>query len=512
MLRQPGTRSRSGCLECKGRKRRCGEEQPACRGCVARGLECSYIYNRHQAQFRFRISKGADPGIPVQKRPHWHFIAFSMQDVETLAQRYQLPQESQSSQDEPSCLERTLAWLPIVEPDISLPLWPFDHHTELESQLYQYYLSVLCHARVFQDNERNRYRRLVAPHCQTRGPLWHAVISLSANDRQTKQSHSSVVNYGRLALTHKLTSLELLRQSVGDSSAANENIMACLLLCSLEIASGNRPDWIQHAEGGSTILSTFPEVIDPEIWSFAYYYFHLRRTFLRTTEYGQTEYPPSSTPDALLLLPPPPSTHPRSTTEIQAHMGCSPGLLDLIAEITELTVLKREWRLASASSLESEEWMLDRATSIRSRLQPLQQTVPEAGSTHLQLSAECFHVAADLLLRLACDMPLSQPSLRDTLRALLGLLGRVIHDALERQLFPMWPLFVAGCLSIDDSDRQRVLGYFAILERAWPVSNIPSALEAIQTVWKSRDLNPGVGDAFDWQCVIAKMGWKLALT
>lgn len=122
-------------------------------------------------------------------------------------------------------------------------------------------------------------------------------------------------------------------------------------------------------------------------------------------------------------------------------------------------------------------------------------------------------MAADLYLQLACDIPLTQPALQTLLAKLLDHIGKVIREDQERQLFPMWPLFLAGCLSTTDEDRVRVLNYFTYLAHAWPVSNIPIVREATETVWKFRDLNPHeCGSGFDWQMIISRMNWKLALS
>ncbi|KAH9217055.1 hypothetical protein DL95DRAFT_295802 [Leptodontidium sp. 2 PMI_412] len=41
--RRPHHKSRNGCLQCKGRKIKCGEEKPTCKKCQSYGTECSFL-------------------------------------------------------------------------------------------------------------------------------------------------------------------------------------------------------------------------------------------------------------------------------------------------------------------------------------------------------------------------------------------------------------------------------------------------------------------------------------
>lgn len=411
-------------------------------------------------------------------------------------------------------------------------------YSSLESQLFQYCkwlyikekkmellivprldLQVISKVRVFQDDPSNHFRSLVVPLCIGQGPLRYAVLSLSANDRRGETS----VDYGQLALSYKSQSLRLLRESLAGMDHANEALMTCLILCSLEIACGSRTDWVRHARGAFAIINNFADLVDPQILFFVYSYFQSRTIFFLTTSAsGQLDEATTAT-----------NTMHANTSElhdasnlkldfdqlctnrmrIQPHMGCSLGLLELIAQTTRLVQRKRQQRQSGRNSLTNEEDIRSRAMSIRSQLESLVEENP-SGNDYLATCAECFRVAADLFLQLACDVPLHQVFLQEKLCYLLGRIGRVVYEGQERQLFPMWPLFLAGCLSSSDEDRLRVLDYFAVLSQQWPISNIPVVREATETIWKSRDLNPDSKsrDGFDWQVIIEQMNWKLALS
>lgn len=353
----------------------------------------------------------------------------------------------------------------------------------------------------------------MVPLCIGRRPLLYAVLSVSANDRRGETN----IDFGKLSLSYKSRALRLLRESLAEMDHASEALMTCLILCSLEIASGSRADWVRHARGAFAIINNFADVIDPQILFFVYSYFQSRAIFcLTTSSDGQLdEDMHANTPDMHC----PPSLEwdsdeaSANRVRIQPHMGCSLGLLDIIAQTTRLVQRKRQQRQSGKNSFANEEAIRCKAMSIRSQLESLTEENP-SGNDYLATCAECFRVAADLFLQLACDIPLHQISLQEKLCYLLGRIGRVVYEGQERQLFPMWPLFLAGCLSSTDEDRLRVLDYFTLLSIQWPISNIPVVREATETIWKSRDLNPDDKgrDGFDWQMIIEQMNWKLALS
>lgn len=366
---------------------------------------------------------------------------------------------------------------------------------------------------MFQDDPGNHFRSLVIPFCHGRRPLLYAVLSLSANDRRA-ETH---VDYEKVSLSYKSEALRLLRESLTDMHYANEALMTCVILCSLEIASGSRPDWVRHAQGAFAIISSFAKVIESQILFFVYSYFRSRAVFfLTTSSRGQADG--SHTDMSALQCPPEVGLDVDLGSDIrdriQSHMGCSLSLLDIIAKTTRLIQRKRQLRQTGRSSLACEEDLRCQAMSVRSRLDSLTEENPSA-SDYLATCAECFRMAADLFLQLACDIPPCQPALQEQLSCLLDCIGQVVYEGQERQLFPMWPLFLAGCLSTTDEDRLRVLDYFSVLLHQWPISNIPMVREAAETIWKSRDLNAEEEqgkNGFDWQIIIEQMNWKLALS
>ncbi|PYH84749.1 hypothetical protein BO82DRAFT_328731 [Aspergillus uvarum CBS 121591] len=519
-------RSRTGCMNCKKRKRRCGEERPACRNCEVRGFDCSYLFERSQpTPLRFKISLGKGHRSSPKRRNRWQFLSVSYHDADVLLceQYHHLPtpssKQSRERDNQPDDCPTRLNTGP--SPFTALLI----DCSELETQLFQYYLQVICKVRVFQDEPCNKFRSLVIPFCSRRKPLWYAVLSMSANDRRAEESvTTTTINYAQLSLSYKSLALQLLRESLTQMEDVNEALMTCLILCSLEIACGCRPDWVRHAQGAFAIIDSYASAINPEIFFFTQSYFQSRALFFRTTGCNPPRHQTTTTTTTTTShLPPeifPWDIYLHDTankTTYQPHIGCSLGLLDIIARATDLVTHKQHLRSTGTSSLGSEGAMMHQAMQLRSELDALAEVYPPPTNTnneYLATCGQCFRLAADLYLQVACDIPLTQPTLQKLLGKLLDRIGRVIREDQERQLFPMWPLFLAGCLSTADEARVRVLTYFSYLTQSWPVSNVGVAREAMETVWKYRDLNPHEAPAsgLDWQGILGRMNWTLALS
>lgn len=135
--------------------------------------------------------------------------------------------------------------------------------------------------------------------------------------------------------------------------------------------------------------------------------------------------------------------------------------------------------------------------------------------TYVEQSSQCFKLAGRVYLRLIClDVSLTSSALIEMQNDLVQALRLVINDDQERRAFPMWPLFIAGCVSVEDEHRKVVLDMFRTLERKWPIGNITYVRNVTTRIWQSRDLNGHNYDSrrHDWQTLITTFGWKLELS
>ena len=60
-----GRRSRSGCLECRKRRKKCDEGHPLCAACLERGAECIYPRRGHTSTALMPIKPATEPGSQI---------------------------------------------------------------------------------------------------------------------------------------------------------------------------------------------------------------------------------------------------------------------------------------------------------------------------------------------------------------------------------------------------------------------------------------------------------------
>lgn len=300
--------------------------------------------------------------------------------------------------------------------------------------------------------------------------------------------------------------------------------------CYLEIASGSRHEWIAHLKGAVSLVQFHQQhdqsaepIFSSATLEFVHEYFSLRDTF-SATALDEKSYSEDRTWN---LQIPRPITATKNPSKINVEIGLSRELLDIISCITSLARSKYRLRRQGLATVELESSFHDHAVALLQRLDGLQQWSDEPNPEHLLYqNATAFKEAVYIYLRHgAFDDATYHPSIQEGhLLRLLGLLER-IHKQQGDQLgtlpYPMWSLFIASCV-VKEQDRAVTLGYFADLKRCRPISNVPTTMAAVESVWKMQDLEAGrasqrarVGGLrirFEWGEALSKLGWKMPLT
>jgi hypothetical protein len=260
------------------------------------------------------------------------------------------------------------------------------------------------------------------------------------------------------------------------------------------------------------ILKAFGPCVDDEAASFALSYFYLRYNLLRTT----LELSPDTSPENEHIMQLEMLTQERldnsfdemAVSVVDKHLGCSIELLSLISQISTISVEVRTG--APADGLQERTFLLE------DRLHNTTFNCVDPDYEYLLTSAETFKLAARIYLRLVCwKIGIQDEEVVRLQEQLLQTLACVLGETQPRRSFPMWPLFIAGCVSSQEIHRKAVADMFTTINGKWPVSNISTVWRALQTIWKSRDLAASTADSpehQDWQQVIGKFRWRLALT
>jgi hypothetical protein len=526
-----GTRTRSGCLTCRRRKKRCDEVKPICQRCQVSGASCVYPDASGFRSERFIISLALDHYILPNASAERHFVNTHPKEVARLCLSY----NELSIQSFATNLS--------TFGEISRPLSGSDALVNVsERHLLQYCMytgiqtysgrlissidsEVISASRVYVNGNANPFRSLIMPFaCTRRGPLLSTILALSANEMASSDygQHFRLVSNAAIYYENAINQLQ---QSLENACDAEENLLTCVLLSSFEITNGSRPAWLQHLNGAVAIHDHFASSISRDAALFAYQYFSSRWILLETTmppgTYPWEEVMAEHSMTSQLLrninsmLEQTVDTVPTVAMQnIDNNIGCSLEYIHTINRISTLSAIKFHCQADKGATKETHELYFTTAMAFDDALEEM-VFVTSSQDTYIEQSSRCFKLAARVYLRLICfDINLTHSTLIQMQNDLVQALRVVINEDQQRRAFPMWPLFIAGCASWEDEHRKIVLDMFRTLERKWPIGNIILVRNVTTQIWQSRDLNgyDNISRRHDWQTLITTFGWKLALS
>ncbi|KAL0943703.1 uncharacterized protein CTRU02_201590 [Colletotrichum truncatum] len=508
-----GSRSRDGCMDCRRRKRGCDKAKPVCSSCRKHRVACIYNKPNQTSPSKYFVSVAGEHFIlPLESAVNHSFVNLRSDEIGVVCGQYAEqaihtapPPTDQNQHTAPSKnhmpLVRNPCWLPIPEKVQSVH----------ETLLVQYYFEVISNSKVYVDTERNIFRTSVMPVLlSNHGSLFSTVLALTAAE-WGRRGLSDGIDYTAAALQYKVTALKQLQSNLNGTSNAEESLLTCVLQASLEISEGSRPSWLRHLRGALAIMDTHSDWISPDCAALALQYFRFRYVLLKTTKHGslvqngdgtcqadpvECNHDAGALDKALSILGNPQSVDPQ--------LGCSMELVELIRMTSTISPAQAD---VTTPSTTCEDGIL-----LEKRIRQLKF---DAMDDYLIKSAECFRLSALIYLRLVLfNEPIRYPSISTLLQRMIDHLSEIIVEDQPRRSFPMWPLFIAGCVSHTDANRKVVLDLFNLLDSKWPISNISTVMKVVWTIWQTRDFDSGLEATVhhDWQEIIEKFGWKLSLS
>ncbi|KAL4904977.1 hypothetical protein BDW74DRAFT_178544 [Aspergillus multicolor] len=332
-----GSRSRNGCTNCRRRKRRCDEEKPACLWCTRTAAECihpsthsasthvkfilSAAKNHYIVHFTMQAAKAAFLHMSLEDliACEGKFRGVDRPDKLPAAAEDELYWETQGSVD--SHISRTFAhWHSTVASESMRPM---------EVTLIQYYAEVISSSRVYIQTSNNPFSRFVpsgARESARTGPYYHS-----------------------MSLAYKVRALKELQQRFNIADNADENLLTCLLMTSLEIAEGSQPAWLKHLQGAYALLDNFYTLLDPAILEFVLTYFRFRYIMMRTAgpktmtelhEGGLSEFSEERVARPLVNADTHSSFVDAPSLATDEMIGCPMGIIHIINGITALSIAK----------------------------------------------------------------------------------------------------------------------------------------------------------------------------
>ena len=344
-------------------------------------------------------------------------------------------------------------------------------------------------------------------------------------------------------------------------------------MCISEITTGSTKEWVTYLRGASALFEAVgrrPSALDHRLVQFCRQYFLIRDVLACTALHNESYFPDQRKEADVLwadLLKGATNNNNESSSdaEISVYVGCSGRLLAIISAITALAREKAQHRQAVGEpSVTKEQEFLTKANALQYKLDQLREEAlgPEGSFTvdayeetglfssgddnnhdcrRVRLFSILFKRAAQLYLRHAgFDIPVTHPSIQQKMLPSLLRLFKLV-EVREREVYPMWPLFIASCMAVSEQDRRTVLDQFARLRQVWTLGNIGVTESSVHWVWKWHDIaldgrvsistaplvkqgdssgsctpltvkSKGAFSSVDWDVPLRRLGWTISLT
>lgn len=567
-------RTRTGCQRCRVRRIKCDESKPVCGQCQAKGFKCQSISTlKWEDEFASKGLAFGRSGVwskaPLAARSPdltgvgpddtlWCDIptiqAYSFVNV-TLGRRADecvalTPIGSRASQAEPlplgpqgqhydetrrGCFDSP--GTPQMEAYFSVQVrqqgkepssGPLNINRSpsllsldpLKSTLLTYYTERLCPSTVPSPLSKSPFATLILPFSISNSPVvLDSILAIAASHRARQdttfratalQLIGGVLRY----LSHRMRTTDTTRVALDP-----ETLVITMMLCLMGIVHDCDERWVVHLKGARDLIrlrrQALPSAAPPsqataELVGFSEKFFAWQDIIGRTACGEEPIF------DGDFWV-----SH-GTSNDTDAWLGCSPELVSLLCEITELSH-QRSRNPAVANS----DLFLTRAYSLEKRLGLLEQRVLDPEDDILQTTADLKRLSAVLYLECAIrgaqpNSPRVSASVTQILRLVFALLERGVTAGLAWSIFvvaveldplkdPVWTTETAS--TAPRHGRNFVL--FALDKMAGDsISNVSHTRSVIERVWQSRDMNAlpdGLRGQNDWEQHVAPFCHGLSL-
>ncbi|EFQ34836.1 hypothetical protein CGRA01v4_01639 [Colletotrichum graminicola] len=522
--KQVARRSHRGCHRCRLHKIRCDEAKPHCGPCTSRGYpDCVYaqilkwetdyvgrafgragVWSKSRASGANNNNKNATSMPTTTLNNYWsvptHVYSFGF--LNTFISDFAKGESSSSSNDDVSCDDQKSAALTLRRDlnSMNRPVTYIQLSNQAESQLLSYYLNRICPMTIPSATGQSPFSALIFPFAVSSASptLMNALLGLAASHRARTDNRYQPVALSYSAKVIRSLRLTLENKSSVDIAANSEILVLMMLLCQLEIIAECDKRWVTHLRGARDLIRFRRQTVDSDVaktevrqqnpWEriirfteryFAFYDVMGRTACGEEPIFGNDFW--SAQEDQLDLW-----------------MGCSPHLVSIISEITELSF---QYNRLSASMAEGCWQDLERQRMrLVSRLrQP--QLKSESDDENIRHTVELKRLTVELYLHSALnDSTPTTPVVRQSVRGILRLVAKLLAAGVKAGL--TWPLFMAACQlepteelewatdELDDNKTPRYarpLILYALDKLSDSLANVARTRSVIEKVWKQRE-------------------------
>ncbi|OLN87323.1 putative transcriptional regulatory protein C965.10-like protein 1 [Colletotrichum chlorophyti] len=557
--KQVSRRSHRGCHRCRLHKIRCDEAKPQCGPCTSRGYtDCVYaqilkwetdyvgrafgragVWSKSGAAAGTK-KKAASTAPPSTLHNYKslptriHSFGFLNSYITDFAREDNTPSSSSSDDSSNDSRKSTAIVLRKNLVTVNRPVTYIKLDSETESHLLSYYLEKICPMTVPCAKNESPFSTLIYPFAVSSSSpaLTHALLGLAASHRAR-----SDVKYQPIALSYSAKVIRSLRltlhhKSSIDIAASSEILVLMMLLCQLEIIAECDKRWVTHLRGARDLIrfrrqgmtsdaakvaarqqSPWEQIIKFTERYFAFYDVMGRTACGEEPIFGNDFW--SAQEDQLDLW-----------------MGCSPKLVSIIGEVTELSF---KYHRLPSSPAENVWQDLEQQRMRLTTLLQQPQLKSDSEDEVIRTSVELKRLTVELYLHSALnDTTPASPVIRQSVKKILRLISQLLMVDVKAGL--TWPLFMAACqlepteeleYAAGDAEDDEVPRYarpfvlYALEKLSDSLSNVTRARSVIEKVWKQREaalflttdrpLTPSPKGFNDWSRFVAPLCHNISL-
>ncbi|KAL0941562.1 uncharacterized protein CTRU02_204325 [Colletotrichum truncatum] len=369
--------------------------------------------------------------------------------------------------------------------------------------------------------------------------LMHALLGLAASHRARSDEAYQPVALSYSAKVIRSLRLTLDTKSPVDIAANSEILVLMMLLCQLEIIAECDKRWVTHLRGARDLIRFRRQGMSSDTAKMAARQQNPWEQIIRFTERYFAFY---DVMGRTACGEEPIFGNDFWTTQedqLDLWMGCSPHLVSIIGEITELS-----WKYHRLSSSTAEDCWQDLERQRMRLITRLQQPNLKSDSQDeiIRTSVEMKRLTVELYLHSALnDTNPSTPVIRQNVKKILRLVAMLLKADVKAGL--TWPIFMAACqldpieelewATDDDNDddddlddkeaprHARPFVLYALDKLSDSLSNVTRTRSVIEKVWKQREaasflssdrqLSPSPKAFNDWARFVAPLCHNISL-
>ncbi|KAL2857823.1 fungal-specific transcription factor domain-containing protein [Aspergillus pseudoustus] len=516
--REGGKWTRSGCLTCKRRRKRCDEAKPSCQSCMRLGLACegygsmwatplgpgAHAFQQIEPSKQREPSPSPTPSVSSTLSPGQTSPACFSVGSPVAESTHITPASSLSGQDDSEELVdrgQTLGQrdqLVIATPS---PSRLISHLSTSDTQYLQYHLEYGSRLLANLETDENPLRSLLIPRALSSPLLMNALCALSATHFSNRAHGSwSAEHEGAKYYIDTMRGLQTALSKSHSRPIQDDAILAVALLCKYEITRGSVKQWAVHLEALDSLVLSRGGLshLDDDTAEF------VRGLLIYANNVAKiTNQRTIKTPTSVL-------EHPCSR-KLDIYIGYTEELLKICARIADLPLLSADL-LALGSEINTIDTLLRTWTSSKTTY-IVPKGITESAVSRLRMVADSFRNAAYIYLHstleqmapsqsdMSLNISRSKPAAIQHL--LQGIKDNPIDSNCEYSALT-FPLFIAGCEAISGTDRDLLLRSLTTLEANFGIGNVKRAKELLVVLWRSN------GD-MHWMDVLEGLGWDLIL-